>query len=639
MGFGDGFDTVPDPENAMAGYAMSQGGFLYRYNLETGESRMIRPAPHTPGLDLRFNWDAGFAQDPFDPATIYYGSQFLHRSADRGNSWSVISGDLTSNDPEFQTFRETGGLTPDVTTAENYTTIVAIAPSELERGVLWVGTDDGRVHVTRDGGANWNRVDRSARGAPAGAWVAMITPSPHDAGTAFVALDDHRRSDMAPYVYRVSDYGQRWKRLNPEGLSGYALSVLQDHVDPELLFVGTEFGLFVSIDGGAGWTRFTAGLPTVSVMDMAIQRRESDLVLGTHGRSVYVIDDYSGLRGIRAADFGQRLKILSATTGQHYDANPTASTRFTGSGEFRGENEPYGVSVTFLASGDDLPHPDADRERQRKMARRQPGTGAPGETGGDQEAIEIEMTVSDGAGGTMRTLRKPVHQGLNRITWDLRVDGVRLAPGVKPRLDGSDETRGPEVAPGNFRVTLKLGDAEDATEVNTVPDPRSEHSQADFEARFTAQMQLQALQERYVEALERIDRARSDIDAIAALITRHGDDGDETLEGLEQQAGQAREALDGLERTFRTPPDSKGIAYHGDKPSGRLQVARSYLDSTPGAPTQEAMAYVGLFRQLLNERIKALNNYLAGDLAKFRAAVNAAGIGLLNSAEPMPEPD
>ncbi|MGH8035854.1 MAG: WD40/YVTN/BNR-like repeat-containing protein, partial [Lysobacterales bacterium] len=260
VGFGDGFDTLPDPENSHRGYVMSQGGYLSRWNLDTGELRLIRPDPQPAESDLRFNWNSGLAQDPFDTATIYYGSQFVHRSTDRGNSWKVISPDLTSNDPALQTFRQSGGLTPDVTAAENHTTIVAIAPSPVAQGTLWVGSDDGRVHVTRDGGETWQRVDGGAKGVTPGAWVPMITPSPHAAGTAFVVFDDHRRSDMKPHVYRVENYGSQWHSLVTPEISGYALSVLQDPVDPNLLFLGTEFGLFISVDAGTSWTRFTAGL-------------------------------------------------------------------------------------------------------------------------------------------------------------------------------------------------------------------------------------------------------------------------------------------------------------------------------------------------------------------------------------------
>jgi len=315
VGFGDGFDTLPDPENSRRGYVMSQGGMLSAWDLDTGEQRLIRPAPPSPEVELRFNWNAAIAQDPFDPATIYYGSQFVHKSTDRGASWTAISGDLTSNNSDWQTFRDSGGLTPDVTAAENFTTIVSIAPSPKEPGTIWVGTDDGRVHLTRDGGASWSRVDERVRGVPQGSWVPMIAASPHDAGVAFIVFDNHRRSDMRTYVYRVENYGRDWTSLTTDALSGYALSILQDHVDPELLFLGTEFGLYISTNSGSDWVRFTAGLPTVSVMDMAIQERENDLVLGTHGRSIFVLDDYSALRDLGEAAFGQRLAILNATEG------------------------------------------------------------------------------------------------------------------------------------------------------------------------------------------------------------------------------------------------------------------------------------------------------------------------------------
>jgi hypothetical protein len=649
VGFGDGFDTIPDPENARAGYAMSQGGYLFRYDLDTGEARLIRPAPHAPDIELRFNWDAGFALDPFDPSSIYFGSQFLHKSTDRGETWSVISDDLTSNDPDKQTYRTSGGLTSDVTAAENYTSIVVVAPSELEQGLIWVGTDDGRVHLTRDGGAEWTRVDERARGGPEGAWVPMITPSAHDAGTAFVVFDGHRNSDMQPWVYRVEDYGRKWMRLGEGQLSGYALSVLQDYVDPDLLFVGTEFGLFVSVDGGGEWTRFTAGVPTVSVMDMAIQQRESDLVLGTHGRSAYVIDDFSGLRGISENDFGQRLKILSTTTGQHYDANPTASTRFTGAGEFRGDNPPYGVLITFVASGDDLPHPDEDRERDRKIAKRQVQAAAAetdsetengqenGKKNGDKPT-KVTVTVSDSNGDVIRTFKRPVHQGINRISWNLRVDGVRRPPGPRPPEPDADLPSGPEVAPGDFRISLSLGDDEDSADVSTAADPRSTLNQSDYEARFAAQMDLLRYQEAVVASLERIDRARSDVKAITTLLGRQEGE-DETVKALKKQAGEVKTGLDELEKRFRNLPKTKGIVYSADKIGSVLGNAQYYLGSTQGTPTSTALEYVDLARRAVQGGVIAVNDYMNGEVAALKVAVDGADITLLGPAEPVAMPD
>lgn len=634
VGFGDGFDTIPDPENAEAGYAMSQGGNLTRYDLGKGESRFIKPAPPEPGVELRFNWDAAFAQDPFDPATIYYGSQFVHRSEDRGATWRVISDDLTSNDPNRQRYRDTGGLTPDVTAAENHTSLTVIAPSALDRNVIWVGSDDGRVHVTRDGGERWERIDQQ-RGVPEGAWVPMITPSPHEAGTAFVVFDDHRRSDMTPYLYRVEDHGRRWTRLGPEGLDGYALSILQDPVDPDLLFAGTEFGLYLSLDGGESWTKFTAGVPTVSVMDMAIQERESDLVLGTHGRSIYVIDDYSGLRGLESDAFNERLRILSATTGQHYLENPIASTRFTGSGEYRGPNEPYGVSVTFLANGQDLVHPDPEQERSRLIAQRKAGgkDTAGAADAEDSKPLKAVITVSDGDGEVLRRFTQEAHQGINRVTWNLRADGVRPAPGPGSAEPGADLPPGAEVPPGQYRLAIELDGETAAIDVETVADPRSEVSQEGREAQFAALMALQSLQETMVDALERIDAARQDLQTIDALMARQADN--DRFEALQAQSKATGEALDALEKTFRTPPETTGIVYEAERVATRLSMAQWYVQSSPDAPSPTAQLYVEDARSALAEAVDSLNDFFAGDLARFRQAVQDEGIGLLTGAQPL----
>ncbi len=636
VGFGDGFDTIPDPQNAQAGYAMSQGGYLSRYDLDTGEMRMVRPAPPADGTQLRFNWNAGFSLDPFEPGTIYYGSQFVHKSTDRGDSWSIISGDLTSNDPVGLKSRESGGLTPDVTAAENYTSIVALAASELERGILWVGTDDGRVHVTRDGGGNWTRIDQQ-RGVPEGAWIAMIAPSPHEAGTAFVAVDDHRRSDMAPYLFRVENFGQRWTRLGPDGLSGYALSILQDPVDPDLLFAGTEFGLFLSTNAGQEWIPFRAGVPTVSVMDMAIQQRETDLVLGTHGRSIFVIDDYSVLRNLDDDDLAARLAVKSASTGLHYMEGPTASTRFTGSGEYRGPNEPYGVAVTFLASGTDLPHPDEDKDRQRRIEQRQnaPENDSQNDSGDDDEAAKdpkVKVTVYSSTGEALRHFTHPVQQGINRLYWDMSTDGVRPAPGPEAPDPEADLPAGPEVPPGDYRVVVELDDVSDSIDVNTALDPRVNVSQQALEARFAAMLQIQAMQEQAVSALERIDRARKDIVTIQGLIAQQPDP--EALAALKESASNATKSLNALEKVFRVPPETKGINYDDDKVMTRIGLAGWYVGSAFQAPSPTAETYMRDAEASLDKGITQLNSYLTGELAALRKAVRDAQIELLQ-AEPL----
>jgi len=637
VGFGDGFDTRPFPDNDRAGYAMSQGGNLVRWNLDTGEQRLVRPNPPTPDTDLRFNWNAGFAQDPFKQDTIYYGSQFLHKSTDRGESWTTISPDLTSNDPSMQTFRESGGLTPDVTAAENYTTIVAVAPSPLEQGLVWVGTDDGRVHVTRDGGGSWQRIDERARGVPAGSWVPMIAPSPHDPGTAFVVFDDHRRSNMETYAYRVTDYGRRWQSLATDALSGYALSVLQDPVDPDLLFLGTEFGLWLSNDAGQSWSKFTAGVPTVSVMDMAIQERENDLVLGTHGRSIYVIDDYSALRNLDEATFNERLAVLSATPGQQYDSDMTRSTRFTGNGEYRGENEPYGVLLTFVAGGDDLAHPDEDKDRERRIRRREArdDDGDDGANGKDEDP-KVSVRVANASGEPIREYRTAVHQGLNRIAWDMTRDGVRAMPGGEERDYEDGLPAGPEVPPGSYRVTLSLADGHDTTEssidVEVRADPRTPFTRAQIEENYAARLDLLDMNRTAVAAVERIVNARDDVEAIKARIDRRDDADSDAMKALKERADGIVESLDDLEKRFRVPPETTGIVYDDDKVTSRIGRAEGFLASTLAPPSPAARMFMQIARDSLDSAVTATNGYLAGELADFRGAVADAGIGLLMDA-------
>lgn len=635
VGFGDGFDTLPDPEDASRGYVMSQGGYLYTWNLATGEQGMIRPAPPAPGVELRFNWNAALAQDPFDPATIYYGSQFVHKSTDRGATWTVISGDLTSNNPEWQTYKESGGLTYDVTAAENFTTIVSIAPSPLEQGTLWVGTDDGRVHLTRDGGQSWTRIDERARGVPAGSWVPMIAPSPHDPGTAFVVFDNHRRGDMQPYAFRVTEHGRRWDSLVTDAISGYALSILQDHVDPGLLFLGTEFGLFVSTNGGDEWFRFTAGLPTVSVMDMAIQPRENDLVLGTHGRSVYVLDDYSALRGINESTLDQRLGILTVTAGQQYNFDPTTSTRFTGSGEFRGTNEPYGVLVTFVAGGDDLPHPDSETERRRAAAE---AAGRAVDEDGRKDLPKVEMTARNPAGQVVRRQKFPVQQGVNRITWAMRHDGVRPPPGPEPAQLEDGLPDGPQVPPGEYSIELSLLDADGGNTTTTagarvLGDPRSNVSAAERERHYQSLLALQALEEAAVTSLEQIAQARTDTDTVLGLIQQRKPQGaelDDSLQALRQQAEEVQRGLNGLEELFRVPPQTRGIRYDDDKVLNQIGMAQYYVGSRQTAPSATAAVYVTLAEQALGEAQAAVDTFMASDLADFERAVQAAGIGLFS---------
>ncbi|MEM6804906.1 MAG: hypothetical protein AAF696_26145, partial [Bacteroidota bacterium] len=306
---GDGFYIEPDEEDSRFGYGTSQNGDLYRYDRVSGYYSSIKPHSINSGAHLRFNWNAAFAKDPFDPNGVYYGSQFVHKSSDKGANWEVISPDLTTNNPEHQK-GDYGGLTLDISGAETYNSLLSIAPSPVRDGVIWTGSDDGQLHLSRDGGESWKNLTDRLIDMPEEGWIAQIQASPFEAAAAWVVVNNYRKGDYKPYLFKTNDYGNSWENLLAgDQVKGYALSVIQDPKEPNLVFLGTENGLWISIDKGHSWGQFKNGFPSVSTMDLKIQESESALIVGTFGRAIWILDDLLSLREIA----GQRLKpILTA---------------------------------------------------------------------------------------------------------------------------------------------------------------------------------------------------------------------------------------------------------------------------------------------------------------------------------------
>ncbi|MEL7005582.1 MAG: hypothetical protein AAFN93_23050, partial [Bacteroidota bacterium] len=342
LSFGDGFDVVPDPDNSRYGFSMSQQGFVVRYDRETGHTRIVRPTHPEADTKLRFNWNSAIAQDPFDNATAYFGSQFVHKTTDKGKTWEIISPDLTTNDPEKQKQHESGGITMDATGAENNTTILVVAPSPVQKDVLWVGTDDGLIQLSRDGGKNWQNVTSKIPGMPEAGWVAQIKPSTFNAGEAFAVVNNYRNFDFKPYLFHTTDFGNTWTNMVGESqVWTYTLSFVQDLEEPNLMFLGSEGGLYVSIDAGKNWTQWTNEYPKVSTMDLVIHPREHDLVIGTYGRAAYVLDDIRPLRAMAKEGAGiinQTVKIFSPSDAYLSLRQQPTGTRFGANAMFNGEN-------------------------------------------------------------------------------------------------------------------------------------------------------------------------------------------------------------------------------------------------------------------------------------------------------------
>jgi photosystem II stability/assembly factor-like uncharacterized protein len=454
--FGDGFWAFSDPTDPDYAYAEYQGGKISRFRKSTGESRDIRPLPRATEPEFRFNWNAPIHLSPNHPGTIYLGGQFLFRSRDHGESWDRISPDLTTNDPARQHQESSGGLTIDNSDAEKYETIYTIAESPKNGDVIWAGTDDGNVQVTRDGGKHWTNVVKNISGLPPNTWVSTIEASHFDPSVAYATFDGHAAGDMKTYVYGTRDFGKTWTSLTTPEMNGYAHVVREDLVNANLLFVGTEFGLFVSIDRGAHWAQFKGGLPNVAVRDLAIHPRESDLILATHGRGIYILDDLTPIRAltpeILAKDFAMLPSRPSVLT------LPAAEQRFDGDSEFRGRTPPEAASIAYY-------------QKKRHIF-------------GD-----LKLEIYDDKGGLLTAIQGDKRRGLNRVAWPERAKPPKVPPAAG-LVENQFLFFGPQVQEGTYTVKVTKGKETYPVEVVMVPDPRSKSTPADRELQHKTVIQL-----------------------------------------------------------------------------------------------------------------------------------------------------
>ncbi|MFN7989443.1 MAG: hypothetical protein U0529_18345 [Thermoanaerobaculia bacterium] len=631
VGGGDGFETLPDPQDPTKGYSLSQGGNLMRWDVVTGERRDAKPqAP--AGTKLRFNWNAALAVDPFDPATVYLGSQFVHRSKDRGETWETVSPDLTTNNPEWQKQEKSGGITLDVTAAENYTTLVTIAPSPVAKGTLWAGSDDGRIHVTRDAGATWASVEKALpAGAPKNAHVAAIEPSRHDAATAFAVLDDHRWGDFAPYVYRTDDFGKTWRSLVTPAVKGYALAIVQDPVKKELLFLGTETGLYASLDGGKAWIPLRKAIPTASVMDLVIHPKEGDLVIATHGRALWVLDDLTPLREMTEEAFGKPLQLFTPPPARQYWQAPMDGTGGAGAADYAGTSRPYGALLTFSLNAPGLPAAG----EEEPPARRGRG-GRDGEEGSDPSRPRVSIRVTDGAGKLVRVFDAPARQGVQRAAWDLARDAWRRFPRAADAEPLPERfSSGPEVPPGDYTVTLTYKDATASGKVTVLADPRSKNTAADWAKRWEAIERAGALQEKAAEAAVRIRRTRDDVTAVEERLRRKNEalrDPAERKKANEtpvaKEAAALKKALTERENVLWTPPEEAGIV-GPNRIASDLQQAAGSLSSSWEPPSPTHLERLRQAEERLTRYLADLDAFYAKDVAAFREKAGKEGVGLL----------
>ncbi len=575
VGGGDGFSVMPDrsdPERY--GYSMSQGGNLQHFDKRTGARRSIRPV-HPQGVPLRFNWNAGLTWDPHEAGTIYLGSQFVHRSRDQGRTWEIISPDLTTNDPAKQRADESGGLTVDASGAEMHTTILSIQVSHLDGDVIWVGTDDGNVQVTRDGGVSWTNVRSNVPGLPEGIWIPDVQPSKHAAGRAYLVAEDHRRGDWTPFVWVTEDYGASWRSLASPAIDGFVHAIDEDPVTPGLLVLGTEFGLRVSTDRGANWSTFAAGVPAVPIRDLIIHPRDGDLVLGTHGRALLVVDDIRPLREL-AANAGIRTSDVHAFEPPPALAVTVAEAigyRSTGMAMQQGETRPVGALLSYWA-------------------------GRPG-------GARIE--VRDAQGTLVWSAPDGAREGINRTVWNLRYGG------------DADENlpRQAMVAPGRYEVTVALDGASSTTSLDVVPDPRDPVSLADHRAKVAALSEMNAVQGRVQEARRQLDEVRRGVEFVLETLDQDDD-------GLREQGRRLQQRLDGLVREHFTGPECQGMC-RGDVTIQYVGAPLGRIAGEDGAPSANTRIMMEQAREAADTIVADIHALLATEVEAYRTALLAAG--------------
>ena len=591
--FGDGYYTQIDPTDWTKIYTNAHYGNIVRVDVNTYEKQSIQPYPvllrgaAADDHPYRFNWNSPIHMSPHDPNVVYFGSNVLFRTDDGGYSWTEISPDLTTNDPAKQ-LSSGGAITTDNTSAEYHTTIYTIAESPVEAGVIWVGTDDGYIQVTSDGGQTWTNVTENLPGLPEASWVTRIEASHHDVNTAYATFDRHRLNDMRPFIYKTTDRGRNWKNITndlPE--FGYLKVVREDPRNPNLLYVGSEFGVSASFNGGESWVSLhDDALPPVPVNDILVHPRDNDLILGTHGRSIWILDDAVPLQ-----------QLVSAVPSNITLFEPPVATRFQlhftkpflAQGEFKGDNPGSVALISYYLA--------------------------------EEPEDSVRVTIEDAGGEIIRTLRATQHAGINRVTWEL---------GFDPLGRGDDDDGGGfartnpslRVLPGTYTVRLAVGSEERTQPLQVRLDPALRVSRADLVAQFEAVKQL--TQMRY-EADQTIDAVVDIQEQLNDLTQRLAhEDGD--VDSIGPEAEAIWERLEGLRLQLVSELGGyRSAAMLRDRISSLL----SAIGSVQARPTSQQSEWLERFAVQLAEVTREVTQVIEDDVDGINRRIREAGLQMI----------
>jgi photosystem II stability/assembly factor-like uncharacterized protein len=574
---GDGFWAFADPTDEKYAYVEAQGGEIARVNIITHENRSIKPQPKYDEPKLRFNWNTPIHMSPNEPGVVYIGAQYLFRSRDHGQSWDRISPDLTTNDPEKQKQEESGGVTVDNSDAETHTTIYSISESPKNGQVIWVGTDDGNLQLTQDGGKTWTNVVGNVPGLPKASWVSWVEASRFDPATAYAAFDRHTFGDMDPYIFKTTDFGKTWTSVvsKASGVRGFAHVIREDLVSPKLLFAGTEFGLWISLDGGAHWAQYKGGdFPNVPVRDLVVTPRESDLVLATHGRGIWVIDDISPLRQLTPEIMAKDAVFLQSKPAEQR-INAWGGWA-EGDATYVGPNPPNAAWITYY-------------QKKRHIFGR------------------MKIEIFDSQGKLVDTVPANSRRGLTRLEWSMRLKPPRVPPAASVAFE---TTMGARVVPGTYTVKMTRGKETYTTPVELTLDKRVNYTVEDRKLEFDAIQRLYALFRDMSFTVDRINSVHDALVSRAATVKA----GDPLQPRLQQLAARAEEIRKKIVAT------KEGGAITGELRI-REKTAQIYgaLVFYEGRPADYYVARTDSLKRELDDVTKEFDSFTARDLQQVSA--------------------
>jgi photosystem II stability/assembly factor-like uncharacterized protein len=651
---GDGFYAAIDPVEPWIVYTESQDGYIDRRDLRTGQQRSIRPEAKYGQAHYRFQWSSPVAVSAHNHTTIYYGGNYLFKSTDRGDSWTPLGGDLTTgvDRNKLQIF----GRTPDKKTlsrhdgVQQYPTITTLSESPLTANVVWVGTDDGNLQVTRDGGKSWKNVASRVPGVPKGTYVSRVVASRAAEGAAFVTFDNHRSDDYGIYIFATNDYGESWKAIR-NGIpdSAGSVHVIREHPrNHNLLFAGMEFGLCVSWDRGANWTALRNNFPTVPVDDIQIQERENDLVLATHGRSIWIFDDITPLEKIDASVLNSDLTFFPPHAATTFNIR---MRRWSGGQKFfTAKNPPYGAILNYYLKEAVPPEPpkaeqkaekdDKEKAASAKSEKEEKGKSAAEDTSkpADEPKKEgkVKLSVTDKDGKVVREFEGPGTAGVNRANWDLRYN-----PAAEPtpeqleaiKAGYSEGPRGPHVEPGKYTIKIKSGAKEATQELVVEDDPRIQLSPEDRAARRAAIDQLYAMEKsadkdrKTVQGLKdalnaargqwKADAGKLDVPKIPEDIQKAADELQKKVDKTAEKYIREREGLGNAGPPFEWKPEPL---------PEQVQTLLQDLDGFAAAPGGQQKEKLAELVPLVSDASAQVKKLIDEDLAAFNKKMNDAGI-------------